>query len=96
MLVEPQAQAAKRVPRAKPAAPKVTLLGAAEIEAQQAVASSDWLRAFELYDNAADASSPESAEELRLRRQAHVARTMYQRLQRLGLERAFIKRGRHA
>lgn len=94
MLAESSPLAAKRVSRAKKATPEVKLIGAAEIAAQKATACGDWLRASELYENAASSCCPDSAEALRLHRQARVARTMYQRLQRLGLETAFIKRGR--
>jgi hypothetical protein len=92
-------QGAFRVRRANPITEVVvTQAGAAEVAAEMAVKQSDWLLASQLYEKAAELQ-PENphgattANEMRLRLQAHVTRTMYLRLQRLGLERAFIKRG---
>lgn len=75
----------------------VTAAATAEVAAEIAVKRSDWLLASQYYDKAADLQPPsphpgQTGEEMRLRRQANVARTMYIRLLRLGLERAFIKR----
>ena len=92
-------QRATRVRRPQVNEVVVTAAATAEVAAEIAVKRSDWLLASQYYDKAADLQPPSphpgpSSEEMRLRRQAHVTRTMHVRLKRLGLERAFIKRGR--
>ncbi len=92
-------QHATRVRRPSTNEVMVTAAATAEVAAEIAVKRSDWLLASQYYDKAADLLPPSphpgpTGEESRLRRQAHVTRTMYIRLLRFGLERAFIRRGR--
>lgn len=96
----PRQQTAYRVPRAAQTLDiKVSQVSAAEVGAEMAVKRGDWLLASQLYEKAAELQPEnphgcDSAEHMRLRLQAHVTRTMYLRLQRLGLERTFIKGNR--